>query len=159
MGNYQNLEKEFIERSMALIAQYEHILHEYEFKYQYNYTLLINCLLGVIVMPKERTISYIPSKRLTLELLKSMGLEDTVINEDINYLRDFIIALRNSVAHFDISIFSNDDKYLIDEIVFKDREKGEDYEIVRFRSEELLPFIRYYVDWILHNLKNHKEHD
>jgi hypothetical protein len=53
MGNYRDLEYEFVERTLLLIAQYESMLHKFDFKEQYNYTLLINCLTGLIVMPKE----------------------------------------------------------------------------------------------------------
>ena len=67
MGNYHDIEKEFIERTLALLAQYEHLMYKYEFKEQYNYTLLLNCLLGLIVMPKEKTFSFIPKHRITTQ--------------------------------------------------------------------------------------------
>lgn len=69
MGNYKNLETEFIERTLRLVSQYESLMHKYPFEEQYNYTLLINSLLGVIVMPKERTIGFLPNDRLTKDLL------------------------------------------------------------------------------------------
>lgn len=42
MGNYKNIEHDFIERTMNLIAQYEGIVHKYKFEEQYNFTLLLN---------------------------------------------------------------------------------------------------------------------
>lgn len=99
MGNYKNIEHDFVERTLRLISQYESLLHQYEFKEQYNYTLLINCMLGVIVMPKERVFSHIPNHRITKQLREEMGLVDTTINPDITRLRDFIHGLRNSIAH------------------------------------------------------------
>jgi hypothetical protein len=47
MGNYKDLEYKFVERTLLLIAQYESTLHKFDFKEQYNYTLLINCLTGL----------------------------------------------------------------------------------------------------------------
>jgi hypothetical protein len=58
MGNYKDLELEFIDRTIKLIDQYYAILDNYPFEEQFNYTLTINCLLGIIVMPKERIMSY-----------------------------------------------------------------------------------------------------
>ena len=57
MGNYRNFETDFIERSLELIAQYEVRLNEYDFEHQYNHTLLINCLLGLIVLRRRRVRS------------------------------------------------------------------------------------------------------
>jgi hypothetical protein len=153
MGNYKDLEYEFVERSLALIEQYNNISSELEFKKQYNHTLLINCLLGLIVLPKERIITYIPNDRLTLEIRKRIGLENSIIHDEINTLRDLIIKLRHAVAHFNIKVISNDDDFLIDEIVFMDRNN----EIIRFRANELLPFIKYYSDWLLQNLNQHRQ--
>lgn len=155
MGNYNNLERDFIERTLALIAQYEGDLHQYEFKQQYNYTLLINCLLGIIVMPKERTVTRIPNDRLTFDLKNQMGLVDSVVNLEIRTIRELIIALRHSIAHFDIQIISHDTELLVDEIIFRNRENGDDYEIVKFSAEELLPFIRYFGTWLIRNIEEY----
>jgi hypothetical protein len=153
MGNYHNLEYEFVERTLHLIAQYESLYHKYPYKEQYNYTLLINCLTGLIVMPKERTINSIPNDRLLSSLKKEMGLQHTIINNDISNLRDFIVALRHCVAHFSIEVKSQSADYLVDEIIFYDNQKGLEYIVATFQSSELLPFVRYYGNWLLSNMK------
>lgn len=153
MGNYQDIEYEFVERTLLLIAQYESMLHKFDFKEQYNYTLLINCLTGLIVMPKERTISAIPADRLLCKMKVEMGLVNTVINDDITNLKDLIIALRHCVAHFSIEVKSQTDENFIDDIIFYDKQKGQGYEVAIFKANELLPFIRYYANWLLSNLK------
>jgi hypothetical protein len=150
MGNYKNINHDFIDRTMKLITQYEGILmkSEFEFQNQYNYTLLINCLLGIIILPKEKFYSHIPNPRINNELKKNMGLENTIINKRIFTLRDLMIELRHSIAHFDIKISSNDDDFLIDYIEFND----DNGFVAKFKSNELLPFLRYYTDWIKTNL-------
>lgn len=158
MGNYKELEYEFVERTLHLIAQYEGVLHKFGFKEQYNYTLLINCLTGLIVMPKERTIGAIPNDRLLSKIRGEMGLEHTVINGDITHLKDLIIALRHCVAHFSIKIESHSEDFLVDDIVFYDPQNGEAYEVARFKAPELLPFVRYYGGWLLNNLKERKQY-
>ena len=71
MGNYIDLEAEFVERTIRLIAQYTDLVKILPFKDQLNYTLTINCLLGLIVIPKERVITYIPR----FFLMKKIGMK------------------------------------------------------------------------------------
>jgi hypothetical protein len=154
MGNYENIEIDFIERTLNLISQYDSILHKYEFEHQYNYTLLLNCLLGIVVFPKEKSLSYIPNDRITDELKKQMGLVNTSISEEYKHLRKLIIGMRHAVAHFSVEIRSNDENRLIDNIVFTETEGNQ--EIINFAANELLPFIRYYAGWLQSNLQNNK---
>jgi len=157
MGIYKDLEYEFIERSLALIRQYEGIYPQFDFKEQYNYTLLINCLLGLIVMPKEKIITYVPTTQLTKEVKSEIGLTESWINKDIKTLRDLIIKLRHSVAHFDIRVESHNERELIDEIIFKDKQNNTSYDIVKFKSNELLPFIYYYSNCLLQNMGKNRQ--
>jgi len=157
LGNYRNIETDFIERTLELISQYEIELHKYEFSEQYNYTLLINCLLGLIVFPKEKTISFLPNELLSTPLKKEMGVISSTINPDITKLKRLIISLRHTIAHFDISFESDDDEsFLIDRIVFRDSEKGDNYIVATFVPSELLSFIRYYGSWLVSNIRKHK---
>jgi len=155
MGNYHNLESDFIERTMSLISQYYDALEQYPFEEQFNYTLTINCLLGLIIMPKERVVSYIPTKRLTNEFRKEIGIEHSEIDGTINTLRDLIQALRHSVAHFDINVISENDENRIDWIEFNDSQNG-DALVAKFYSKELLPFLKYYSGCLLENLGRYR---
>lgn len=151
MGNYKNLEVEFVERTLKLISQYEIYSQTLEFKEQYNYTLLVNCLLGLIVLPKEKTLSYLPKARITDKLKKEIGIEYSVISNEITQLKHLILELRNSIAHFDIKIQSETEEFLIDNIIFYNEDGNE---VITFKSNEVLPFMRYYSSWLLSNLKN-----
>lgn len=157
MGNYKKIEHDFVARTLKLISQYEIMLHEYEFKEQYNYTLLINCMLGMIVMPKERVFSHIPNHRITNQLKGEMGLDETTINTRFRTLREFVHGLRNSIAHFSIEIISESDEFLIDRIVFNRPDEFGGGEVANFKSNELLPFLRYYSSWLQSNLINHHQ--
>jgi hypothetical protein len=121
MGNYAELEYEFIERTLALISQYESIKNSFKFKEQYNYTLLINCLLGLLVMPKERIFSFKPNDRLTEKLRADIGLPKSIIHSSITNLNQLITELKHSIAHFDIKAESVDERLFIDEIVFNNK--------------------------------------
>lgn len=158
MGNYRNIDTDFVERTLDpdLISQYESILHKYDFEKQFNHTLLINCLLGLIVFPKEHAITYLPTERITNELLENMGVKYSRFNPGIKDLRALIVALRHSIAHFDIHFESENDEFLIDTILFKDRSEGADYVIASFIPSELLNFIRYYGSWYVSSIRQYK---
>lgn len=160
MGAFKDIEYEFIERTLKLIAQYENLKHKYPFEEQYNYTLLINCLTGLIVMPKERTIDAIPRDRLHSSIKEEMGLVHSSIDPRYTTIKDLMLKLRNSVAHFYIEVKSDPDGVIIDEIIFYDEYQVPRYNVAIFKATELLPFIRYYADWLKSNLnakRNAKE--
>ncbi len=155
MGNYHNLEPEFIERTLQLIDQYYDVLNNYPFEEQFNYTLTINCLLGLIVMPKERVISYVPTDRLTQEYLSGIGAPSLEVNENITTLRDLIKFLRHAVAHFDINVISENEHDLVDWLVFSDAENG-GVLVAKFHAKELLPFLRHYAGCLLKNIAEYR---
>jgi hypothetical protein len=155
MGNYHDIEIEFVERTLRLIEQYLGVVNQFKFEEQYNYTLTLNCLLGLIVMPKERIVSYIPTDRLTSEFKKKIGLVESHIFGDIATLRDLITKLRHSVAHFDISVESEDERRLVDWVEFKDSENG-DLTIAKFRANEIVPFLQYYGRCLIENMRKNK---
>lgn len=156
MGNYKNIEIDFIERTLGLIAQYEGILHKYNFEQQYNHTLLINCLLGLVVFPKEKAISYLPKERITSKLKGDMGIFISTFNEEYTDLKGLIVALRHSIAHFNIEFESENTDFLIDKIVFKDKDKGDNYVVASFLPSELLSFIRYYGGWFIDTVRKNQ---
>lgn len=155
MGNYTDLEVEFIERTMELIEQYYGELEKYRYEKQFNYTLILNCMLGLIVMPKEKVISYVPNDRLTSDFKKHIGLVNSDLHDDIKTLRNLIQRLRNSIAHFNINVISEDDQKRIDWIEFIDSENG-NKSIARFRANEILPFLKHYSSSLLENIKKYK---
>ena len=122
--DYKRIERDFVLRSLALLEQYDHC----ELKpskggtsssdtpnltEKYEVTLLINCLLGLIVVPTQRTWERIPAK--DLNQLSDWGLDQ---NSDIIWgdpqhhigLRYVIERIRNSVAHFNIEAIPTEDK-------------------------------------------------
>lgn len=154
MGNYTDLEPEFIERTINLIGQYTDLCKRFPFEQQYNYTLMINCLLGLIIMPKERVVSFVPNERLTTDYKNEIGLSNSVIAASVFTLRDLIIRLRHSMAHFRIEVISENDENLIDYIEFNDTERGE--MVARIQASELYGFLQYYASFLINNIRNHR---
>ncbi|MGC4130263.1 MAG: HEPN family nuclease [Bergeyella sp.] len=154
MGNYHQPRIDFIKRTLDLIEQYDSIKEQYPFEQQYNHTLLINCLLGLIVLPKEKAITFIPkTKGELLESLNQYGIINSEINENINDTKVLFERLRNAIAHFDIEFISETDEFLIDKIKFRDSEANLD--VVTFTSNEFPIFVKYYANQIILNLEKY----
>lgn len=152
MGNYKNFEPDFISRTIELIDQYYAMIEQLDvpFEKQFNYTLTLNCLLGLIVMPKEREIRCVPKTRLTTEFKTSMGINHSRLPNSQTTLRRLIEMMRHSVAHFDIDVESTDEHDLINFVNFKDTETKEVY--ARFSSDEILPFLKSYAAILVENI-------
>ncbi|EOD9879235.1 HEPN family nuclease, partial [Klebsiella pneumoniae] len=127
MGNYSDFETDFVQRTLALIDQYNEMIEVQgkPFREQYNYTLTLNCLLGLIVLPKERALSFLPADRLTLQLKAEMGLHESQLPGPEMTLRTLILKMRNSVAHFSVQVISVSDEHLVDLIAFRDDPEDE----------------------------------
>ena len=105
---------------MSYLSDFDHsfmqrtrlILNDY--KGEYDATLLINCLLGLLIVPKEIFLKSIPEDPLST--ITSWGIDGSSIrhpgnvtcnNPKPNTIRGFVINLRHSVAHFSLEPISD----------------------------------------------------
>ncbi|PSV49849.1 HEPN family nuclease [Photobacterium indicum] len=158
MGNYNNFEPDFVSRTIDLIEQYYAMIEQLEvpFEKQFNYTLTLNCLLGLIVMPKEREIRCVPNTRLTADFKNEMGLNRSILPDSQTTLRRLIEMMRHSVAHFDIEVESTDEHNLVNFVNFKDTASKEVY--ARFSSDEILPFLKFYAERLVENIHQKQQY-
>ena len=98
MSFNSDFERAFIQRSLQLVRQYDG---------PYDATLLLNCLLGLLIVPKETCIEAIPDT--PIQSLDGWGIAPSVVinfgdtnnpNSDPKTLRGLVWRLRNAVAHF-----------------------------------------------------------
>jgi hypothetical protein len=101
LAKVQNIiEKEFVNQTL-------HILQNYEGPY--GVTLLLNCLLGLIVLPQERYFGHTEDNRLGI---KELGIDDEDIKswgdirEDGKTGAQLLRCMRNSIAHIQIKSIS-----------------------------------------------------
>jgi hypothetical protein len=101
-----------------------YIMHEY--KGPYDATILINCLLGLLVLPKETLINRIPPD--PYEELAQWGINPKSIvkfgkcedgYEHAPTLRQFVRRLRNAVAHFNVEPLNREEE--VYGFAFRDR--------------------------------------
>ncbi|MGD1017720.1 MAG: HEPN family nuclease [Verrucomicrobiia bacterium] len=109
---YEVFERDFITRTLAIIQQYEtHVQSAVEKREQVEVTLLINCLLGLLVLPNERRFNRLPPIPIEqlgdwgfhLEFVKNWGKRpEKVKPEHYGTLCELIYRMRNSISHLDI---------------------------------------------------------
>lgn len=94
-------ERDFMRRTLKLVQRYEG---------PHDATLLLNCLLGLLIVPKEASLARIPLDPVTE--LERWGISPTAIarcgrknkaNPQPETLRGVVHNLRNAVAHFRFS--------------------------------------------------------
>ncbi|NLZ93412.1 MAG: hypothetical protein GX922_05300 [Firmicutes bacterium] len=96
------IEKEFVTRTLHILKHYDG---------PYGVTLLVNCLLGLIVLPKEKDFGHIMEEEKLR--FSDLGINAEAINwgeikeEEQNATR-FLRCLRNSVAHLKIESLSKE---------------------------------------------------
>jgi hypothetical protein len=111
---YNRLERDFVIRTLD-------ILHNY--KGPYGVTLLINCLLGLIVLPTEKNFEGILEEKgiqladlgISSSELQSWGK----IEEQKRTIMKFVHCLRNSIAHIRVESFDKDGE--IKSLCFSDK--------------------------------------
>jgi hypothetical protein len=110
----KNIEKEFVQRTLQIMQEYDG---------PYGVTLLVNCLLGLIVLPKERDFNHI-AERNNLQFT-DLGIEDGDIkswgniSDEEQTVARFLRCMRNSIAHIHIESISEAGE--IDSLLFIDK--------------------------------------
>ena len=98
MSYNSDFERAFIERSLVLVQGYNG---------PFDATLLLNCLLGLLIVPNESCLAEIPL--IPIADLEEWGINPGAIksfgtskspDSDPHNLRGLVCRLRNSVAHF-----------------------------------------------------------
>ena len=101
MSYLSNFERSFSQHTLAVVEEY---------KGKYDATLLINCLLGLLVVPKETVLHAIPETPLTdlsqwgiaPASIKSPGTPRGKNDPNPETLRGVVFNLRHAGAHFRI---------------------------------------------------------
>ena len=85
-----------------------------DYKGEYDATLLINCLLGLVIVPKEEFLMSVPED--SFSTITEWGIDGSSIknqgkvtdnNPKPATTRGFVINLRHSVAHFSLKPVSD----------------------------------------------------
>jgi hypothetical protein len=101
--NYDEMAKDFSTRTKYLVENY---------KGEYEVTFLLNCCLGLIVVPKEKDFDSIPNDEIPLQgALWGLTRQDIRVGCDTcGYkLRHVIRRIRNGICHFKLESIPDED--------------------------------------------------
>lgn len=101
MSYLDNFEHSFMQHTLAIVQEYTG---------EYAATMLVNCLLGLLVVPKEKFLDAIPAVPLadlanwgiSPDSVKNPG-KPTKANPHPDTLRGLVHNLRNAVAHCNLT--------------------------------------------------------
>lgn len=99
--DYDQIEVDFIERTLELIRKY---------RGDYEVTFLINCCLGLLVLPRAKHYKSIPKKKIPATgSLWGLSRESVTVDGQpcSDKLPDVIRKIRNGLCHFDIETSSD----------------------------------------------------
>jgi len=118
---------EFIKRTKKIVEQYNKQECYYGSDF-YNVTLLVNCLLGLIIVPRENKLNSLTDTAIPKNLLATIkaAVDQSGNNITIKF-KEYIIGLRNGVVHFSsndsLSFNNNSGKIESLEIIGKTNKK------------------------------------
>lgn len=122
MGIYKNIDIDFAKRTLRIIEQYDQA--KQPGPENFEVTLLVNCLVGLLILPHERRMNQIPD--LAIDKLDKWGIDPAFIGNwgvmkqgERKTLKQLVRRLRNSVAHFQIEAEGTDQD--IERLKFSDR--------------------------------------
>ena len=135
MSYYKNQEKDFINRTKTIIEQYEKF--QIAEKEKFEITLFLNCLVGLLILPQQHWFDSLPTELISQ---KEWGINQNHISniKETKNVKDIARHLRNSIAHYEFTAFSNT-LNKISSIQFKDKDKSGS---LTFEAEIPLPNLR-----------------
>jgi len=149
MTNYVQMERDFIERTLHIIHQYDELCSQLPLDNQYEVTLLMNCALGLLVYPQQiasrREFSRYFNAWLTADLVINVGHEWGITPQDVisaGYkndnetkitveqltLRNLIRQMRNTAAH--AAFYVSDTSHQIERIEFRDASRSDGFHVI-----------------------------
>lgn len=105
--NLQQFERDFMARTQGIIGEYAG---------QYEASFLLNCMLGLLIVPRERLLIAIPADPIDdlakwgVPLASILAYERAEGEGSAYSIRWFIIKMRNAIAHFHILPVQKDGK-------------------------------------------------
>lgn len=121
MSHYKNQEIDFINRTKAIIQQYDSF--QIVEKEKYEVTLLLNCLIGLLILPQQHWFDSLPTDLVSQ---KEWGINPSHISSikdgETKNIKVVARHLRNSIAHYEFKAFDNSSNQ-ISSIKFMDKDR------------------------------------
>lgn len=153
MSNYEQQEFDFVKRTREILHQYEKLQPEGEEKYEV--TLLLNCFVGLLILPKEYWYEKLPTTEVDEN---EWGINPKLINHiegNSKSVQQIARRFRNSITHYRFEVFSNK-KGEIGSIEFNDCKGNNSTFKAEIPVENLKLFLKKLSDWFLKEMEKAK---
>lgn len=148
MGSYKEIyEIEFITRTKKIVNDYN------KRKRGYKLTLLLNCLVGLIILPSERTIIEKPPlwNKDTNQIPLFTKIDHAWKDGKNHTLGEFVKKLRNGIAHQNVDPINRNNQFVGVRIWNINPQGNIDFE-VKLDRHSLHAFANLVSDQYLHNI-------
>lgn len=113
----------------------------------YEVTQLVNSLVGLLILPKERYYTNIQDNMIDAELLADIKTKITINNPRKHCSLKYIVRrMRNAIAHFNIVCKADKYTHKIDKIVFSDFDDGSNGRTPNFRISLPVDLVQRFVE-------------
>ena len=111
MSNYKHQEFEFIQRTKSIIEQYDNF--QIPGKSKFEVTLLLNCLVGLIILPQQHWFNSLPKELISKKVwgISELHISFIKIGETKN-VKAIATHIRNSISHCKFKVFGNSKKQI-----------------------------------------------
>jgi hypothetical protein len=120
MSAFLQQEYDFISRTKTILSQYDSFFDGKDKNEKYEVTLLINCFIGLLVIPQQHWFDYLPEEEI---VGNSWGINTNNVtyirSGELKSVKEISRHLRNSVTHYRFRAF-NDSKNEISHVKFLD---------------------------------------
>ena len=153
-----NYDIEFVERTKKIIAEY---------KGEYKLTILLNCMIGLVILPNERLQNIAPElwnrnieelpiySDLRVNIFNPIQKKDKETGGFIYYRKTveiFLKKLRNGIAHQNIQAINENGSFV--GVIIRNKFRSiVDFEVA-FRRRELQKFANFIADQYLQRANN-----
>lgn len=111
----------------------------------YEVTQLINSLIGLLVLPKEKYYDGIKNEMIDAQLFRK--IQSCVINPPTRCSLKYIVRrMRNAIAHFHIECKADADTKEIEKIIFSDFADNDESKSPDFIIELEVSLVKHFVD-------------
>ena len=153
MSAYKQQEFDFVLRTQKIIGQYNSL----SIKNKYEVTLLLNCFVGLLILPQQAWYESLPDELISLQ---KWGISPNQIvfikDSETKSIKNITRHLRNSISHYRFEVFSNVNKK-ISELKFNDYDLNEVKTFEATLSIKIISsFLKIFSTYILDKMKEEK---
>ncbi|MCC6281436.1 MAG: hypothetical protein IT262_12590 [Saprospiraceae bacterium] len=156
MSNYKQQEYDFVNRTKEILFQYKQWSVKVPEGKRYEITLLVNCFIGLLVIPNEEWTKHLPDDLVSEKQWGIKSEHISLIEGGKKQINKIVKHLRNSVSHYEFTTVGNS-KGDITRIDFKDfnRQGTQTFEAT-IPVINLEVFLGKFSEFMLHKMEQQK---